>query len=144
MLDNHNPLPGAHLGGNHHLTGLILRNNMWHTSEHGLGRASKKNDHLTNNNNFTKVRHTFLWRRQTGVLTQRSGHPLHTLRVRHGTLSDQIVPGNNHDRGKIGKQRLPAVYPHPGQWHQQGQQYPHDKQSRLLHNTRNISFLPHT
>ena len=49
--------------------------------------SQKNDDHLTNDNKFTKVRHTFLWRRETGILTQRGGHPLHTVRVRHGTLS---------------------------------------------------------
>ena len=49
MADRQNPLPGAHLGGNHHPTGLILSNNTRHTSEHGLGRASKKTitSHMT-------------------------------------------------------------------------------------------------
>ena len=49
MADGHNPLPGVHLGGNHHPTGLILRNNTQYTSEHGLGRASKKTltSHMT-------------------------------------------------------------------------------------------------
>ena len=42
MADDHNPLPGAHLGGNHYPTRLILRTNTGHTSEHGLDRASKK------------------------------------------------------------------------------------------------------
>ena len=42
MADGHNPLPGAHLGGNDHPTGLIL------TSEHGLCRAFKKiTSHMT-------------------------------------------------------------------------------------------------
>ena len=42
MSDVQNPLLGTNMVRNHHLTGLILRNNTWHTSEHSLGRASKK------------------------------------------------------------------------------------------------------
>ena len=93
MVDGHNPLTGAHLGRNHHPTGLILRNNTWHTSEHGLGRASKDNYHLTNKNKLTKGRQSLLWLRETGIITQRGGKPLHTVRVRHGILSGQSVPG---------------------------------------------------
>ena len=135
MLDVQNPLPGEHLGVNNHPTGIIFRNSTWHTSEHSLGRASKDNNHLSNDNQITEVRHTFIWWRETGILTQRGGHPLHLVRV--------CQPGNNHDHGTMGKQRLPAVYTHPGQWPQQGHHYPHDKKSRFLHNTRNISCLSH-
>ena len=144
MADGHNPLPGAHLGVNYHPTGLILRNNTWHTSEHGLGRSSKNNNHLSNHNQITEGRHTFLWIRDTGILTQRGGHPLHLVRVCHRTLSVQSVPGNNYYHRTMGKQHLPVVYLHPGQWPQQEHQYPHDKQLRLLHNTINRSCLPHT
>ena len=144
MADGHNPLPGAHLGKNHHLTGLILSSNKWHTSEHGLGRASKTNNHLSHDNQIHEVRHTFLWRRETGVFTKRGGHPLHLVRVFHGTLSGQIVPVNNHDHGKMDKQCLPEVHTQPGQWPHKGCQYPHDKQSRFLYNTRNRSCLPQT
>ena len=63
MVDGNNPLPGVHLGGNYYPTGLILRNNTGHTSENGMGRASKNNNHISNDNQFTKGRHTFLWRR---------------------------------------------------------------------------------
>ena len=144
MVDGHNPLPSAHLGGNHHTNGLILSNNTWHTSEYNLDRSSKNNNHPSNENQINNVRHSFLWLRETGVLTKIGGHPLHSVGVFHGTLSGQSVPGNNHDYGTMGKQRLPALYPHPGQWPQQGHQYPHDNQSRFLQNTRNRSFLPHT
>ena len=47
-------------------------------------------------------------------------HPLYLVRFFHGTLSGKSVPGNNHDHGTMGKQRLPEVYPYPCQWHQQG------------------------
>ena len=144
MVDGHNPLPGAHLGGNHHPTGLILRNNTWHTSEHSLGISSKNNDHLSYDNQIPEVRHIFLWQREIGIFTQRGGHPLHLVRVCHGTLSVQILPWNNHDYGTMVKKRLPEVYLHPGQWPQQGHQYPHDKQSCFLDNTINRSCLPHT
>ena len=144
MADGQNPLSGAHMDINYHLTGLILRNNTWHTSEHGLGRASKNNTHLSNDNQITEVRHTFLRRRDNGILTQRGGHPLHLVRVCHGIISVQSVPINNHGHATLGKQRLPVVYLHPGQWPQQGHQYPHDNKSRFLHITRNISCLPHT
>ena len=144
MADNHKPLPGAHLVGNHHLTGLVFGNNTWHTSGNGLGGASKNYDHLTNDNKVTKGRHTLLWWRETGIITQRGGHPLHTVRVCHGTLSGQSVTVNNHDHGTMGKQRLPAVYPHPGQWPKQEHQYSHEKQVSFIHNTINISRLQHT
>ena len=42
MADGHNPMTGAHMGGNHHPNGLILRNNTWHNSEHVQDRASKR------------------------------------------------------------------------------------------------------
>ena len=142
MSDGHYPLPGAYMGRNHHPTGLILMNNTWHISEHGLGRVSKNYNHLSNGNQITEGRHNFLWQRKTGILTKRGGHPLHSLRFCHGTLSGQIVPVNNHDHGTMGKQRPPVVYPHPSQWHLQGHQYPHDNQSYFLHNTRYRSFLP--
>ena len=143
MYDGHNPLPSAHLGGNHHQTGRIQSKNMWHNNEHGLGRALKHH-HLSHDNQIPEVRHTFLWQKETGIFTQRGGPPLNLVRGFHGTLSGQSVPLNNHDRGTMGKKRLTAVYPYPGQWPQQGHQYPHDKQSRFIHNTINISFLPHT
>ena len=139
----HYPLPGAHLGGNHNPAGLILRNNTWHTSEHSLGRSSKNNNHLSNENQITEGRHTLIWQRETGILTQRGVYPLHSVRVCHVTISGQSVPGNNHDHGTMGKQCFPAVYPHPGQWTHQGYHYPHDNQQRLIHNTRNRSCLPH-
>ena len=37
-----------------------------------------------------------------------------------------------------------GIYPHPGQWLQQGYKYPHGKQASFLQNTRKISFLPRT
>ena len=144
MADGHNPLLGTHLGGNHPSTGLILRNNTWHTSEHGLGRDSKNNNHLSHEKQITEVKHTFLCSIETRIRTQRSGQPLHLVRFCHGTLSGQSVPGNNHDHGKMVKQRLPAVYPRPGQWPQQGHQLPHDNQSCFLNNTKKRSCLPHT
>ena len=61
VADNHNPLPSEHLGGNHRPTLLIFRDNKCHTSKHGLGGASKNDNHLTDDNKFTKGRHTFLW-----------------------------------------------------------------------------------
>ena len=143
MADRHNHLPGAHLVRNHYLTGLIIMNNRWHTSEHGLGRPLKKNN-LWHDNQITEIGHTFLWRKETGILTQRGGKPLNLVRIFHGTLSGQSVPGNNHDHGMMGKQVLPAVYPHLGQWPQQGHQYPHNNQSQFIHNTRNRSYPPHT
>ena len=76
VVDNHNPLPSAHLGGNHHPTWLIFGDNKCHTSEHGLGGASKNDNHLTYDNKFTKGRHTFFWWRKNGILTRRSGYPL--------------------------------------------------------------------
>ena len=144
MADSHNPLSGANLGRNYHLTGLILRNNTWHTSENGLGRSSKNHNHLSYENQITEVMHTCLWQRETGILTQIGGHVLHPVRVFHETISGQILPRNNHDHGTMGKQHLPVVYPHPGQWTQQGNQYPNDNQSRFLHNNINRSCLPHT
>ena len=144
MADGHNPLPVAHLGGNHYPTGLILRKNRWHTSEHNLGRASKNNNHLSHDNQITEFRHTLLWQRETGVLTQRGGHPLHSVRVCHGTLSGQILTGSNHDHGTMGKQCPPAVYPHSGQWSQKVHHYPYDKKSLFLYNIRNRCCLPHT
>ena len=98
-------------------------------------------NHLSHDNQIPEVRHTFLWLRDNGILTQKSGNPLHLVRVCHGTLSGQSVPVNNHDHGTMGKQRLPEVYPHPGHWPQKGHHYPYDKQSRFLHNTINISCL---
>ena len=144
MADKHNHLPGAHLGGNHHPARLIPRNNAWHTSEHGLGRASKNSNNILCDNQIPEVRHTLLSRIETGIFTQRGRHPLHLFRVFHGTLSGKSVPIKNHDHGTMGKQRLPAVYPHPGQLPQQGHQYPHYKQASFLQNTINISCLPHT
>ena len=144
MADNHDPLSGAHLGGNHHPTGLIPRNNAWHINEQGLGRASKNSNHLSHDNQIPKVRHTLLWRRETEIFTKRGRHPLHSVRVFHGTLSGQIVSINNHDHGTISKNRLPAVYPHPGKRPYQAHQYPHDKQASFLKNNRNRGFLPHT
>ena len=87
MADGQNPLTSANLGGNHHLTGPIPSNNSWNTSEHGMGRASKNSNHLSHDNIIPEFRHTFLWRRETGIFTQRGGHPLHLFRVCHGTLS---------------------------------------------------------
>ena len=144
MADSHNTLPGEHMGGNNHPTGLILRNNTWHTSEHGMGRASKNNNHLSHDNQIPEVIHTFLWQRETCILIQRSGHPLHSVRVCHGSLSGQSVSGKKHYHGTMGNQRLRVVYPHSGQWPQKGHQYPQDKQSRFLHNNMNKSCLPHT
>ena len=85
-------MPGAHLGRNNHPTGLILRNNTWHTSEHGLGRTSKNKNQLSHDKQITEVGHTLLCRRETGILTQRVGHPLHSVRVFHGTLSGKVYP----------------------------------------------------
>ena len=144
MADRHNPLPGAHMGRNHHPNGLILRNNTWHTSEHSMGRASKNNNNLSHDNQIPEVRHTLIWQKDTGILTRKGGHPLYLVRVCHGNLFGQSVPKNNHDHGTMGKQRLPAVYPYTGQLPQQGYQYPHGKQSRFIHNTINRSCLPHT
>ena len=144
MSDGHNPLPGAHLGVNYHPNGLILSNNTWHTSEHGLGRASKNNNHLSDDNQIPEVGHTLICLGETGIFTQRDGHPLYSVRVFHGTLSGQSVTRNNHDHGNMFKQRIPVVYPHPGQWPQKGNQYPHEKQARFLHNTINRSCLTHT
>ena len=144
MVDYHYPLPGAHMGGNHHPTGIIPRNNMWHTSEHGIGRSSKNNNQISYDNQIPEVRRTFLWLRETGIFTQRGRHPLYLVRVCHGNLSGQHLSRNNNDHGMMGKQRLTAWYPHPGQWPQKGHHYPHDNQSRFLHNTINRSFLPHT
>ena len=143
MADYHDPLPGAHLGGNNYPTGLISRKNMWHTSEHGLGRASKNNNHLSYDNQILEVRHNFIWQIETVVFTQRGRNPLHSVRFFHGTISVQSILINNHDHGKMGKQRLPAAYPHPFQWPQKGHQYPHDKHASFLHNKLNRSCIPH-
>ena len=144
MADDHKPLPGAHLGGNHHPTGIMPSNNVWHTSENGLGRALKNSNHLSHENQIPEVRNTFLWRRETGFFTQRGRHQLHLVKVSHRTIHGQSVSRNNYDHGNMEKQHLPAVYPYPGQWSHQGHQCPHDKQAIFLHNTRNRIFLPHT
>ena len=144
MADNHDPLPGAQLGRINHPNELIPRNNVWHISKHSLGGASNKSNHLSYDNQIHEVRHTLFWRRETGIFKKRGRHPLHSVRVYHGTLSGQSVSRKNHDHRTMGEQRLHAVYQHPGQWPQQGHQYPCYKQARFLQNTRNRSCLTHT
>ena len=64
---------------------------------------------LSHDNLIPKFRHDLLGQRETGIITQRGGHPLNLIRGFHGTLSGQIVPGNNHYHGTMGKNRLPEV-----------------------------------
>ena len=144
MADVHNTLPCDHLVGNHYPTGLIPRNNTWHTSEQSMGRALKNIYHLSYDNQIPEVGHTFLWGRETGIFAQRGIHPLHLVRIFLGILLGQSVSRKNHYHRTMGKQRLPALYLHPGQWTQQGHQYPHGKQSHFLNSTRNRSCLQHT
>ena len=48
---------------------------------------------VPNDNQITKVRHTLLWRGMSWVLSQRSGHPLTTIRFFHGTIPIKRIPG---------------------------------------------------
>ena len=67
MADNHKPLPDVHMGGNHHQTGNIPRNNIWHTSENSLVIASQDRNHLSYDNQIPDVRYTLLWQREAGI-----------------------------------------------------------------------------
>ena len=143
MADKHNPLPGVHMGVNHHTTVLIPRNNTWHTSEHSLGRASQNRNHLSNDNEIPEFRYNLLCLRETGIFTQRSRHPLPLVRIFHGDLSCQILSRDNHDHGTTVNQLLPVVYPHPGQRPQQGHQYPHDKK-KSFYTILEVEIVYHT
>ena len=102
MVDDHKPLPGAQLRGNHCHTWLIPRNKTWHTSEHGLVRSSQNSNHLSNYNQIPEVRYTLLWRKEAGIFTQRCRNPLPLVKFFHGTISIQSVSRDNHDHGTMG------------------------------------------
>ena len=99
---------------------------------------------FSNNNQIPEFSHTIRWQRETGIFTQRGRHPIPLVRVCLGTHYGQSVSRNNHDHGLMGKKRLSRLYSHPGQHHQQWNQYLYNKQASFLYNIRNINWLPHT
>ena len=92
MADVQKPLPCAHLGGNHHQTGIIPRKKMWHTSEQGMDRISQNRNHLSNDNQINEVRYTLLWRREAGIFTKRCRSPLSLVRFYMELFLPKVCP----------------------------------------------------
>ena len=90
-------MPNTYMSRHHLETGLIPRNIGQHSSEHGVGRKSKNNNNISNDNQITEIWNTILWVGKPWILTQRGKYTLPMIRICNGDLPDTIAPRNNND-----------------------------------------------